>query len=131
MAEGSNIPFVSKSERATGTADDTLTLSAIRVVAAILTNVLHEGVGHGLTALLTGADSGLGIQLLRQSALPATAGGQSGLLCSHLLHSARDCTGANDRPTWPEIRVDCHGGDSGIRLCCRAGAWNLVAPLSR
>lgn len=56
MAEGSN---VSESERATGTVDDTLTLSAISVVAAILTNVLHEGVGHGLTALLTGASSGV------------------------------------------------------------------------
>jgi hypothetical protein len=28
-------------------------------VAGILTNVLHEGVGHGLTALLTGAKSGV------------------------------------------------------------------------
>ena len=59
MAEGSNIALISKSERATGTADDTLTLSAISVAAAILTNVLHEGVGHGLTALLTGANSGV------------------------------------------------------------------------
>ena len=58
MAEDSNIALVSKSERATGT-DDTLTLSALSVVAGILTNVLHEGVGHGLTALLTGANSGL------------------------------------------------------------------------
>jgi hypothetical protein len=58
MAEGSNIALVSKSERPTGTADDTLTLSALSIVAAILTNVLHEGVGHGLTALLTGANSG-------------------------------------------------------------------------
>jgi hypothetical protein len=40
-------------------ADDILTICAISVVAAILTNVLHEGVGHGLTALLTGAKSGL------------------------------------------------------------------------
>jgi hypothetical protein len=28
-------------------------------VAGVLTNVLHEGVGHGLTALLTGATSGV------------------------------------------------------------------------
>ena len=41
------------------TADDTLTIVAISVVAGILTNVLHEGVGHGLTALLTGAKSGV------------------------------------------------------------------------
>ena len=58
MAEGSNIALVSKSERA-GTADDTLTVSAVSIVAEILTNMLHEGVGHGLTALLTGANSGV------------------------------------------------------------------------
>ena len=40
-------------------ADDTLTICAISIVAGILTNVLHEGVGHGLTALLTGAKSGV------------------------------------------------------------------------
>jgi hypothetical protein len=40
-------------------ADDVLTICAISVLAAILANILHEGVGHGLTALLTGADSGL------------------------------------------------------------------------
>ncbi|MFZ0735250.1 MAG: hypothetical protein WAM79_23230 [Candidatus Sulfotelmatobacter sp.] len=39
--------------------DDVLTIAAISVVAAILCNVLHEGVGHGLTALLTGAKSGV------------------------------------------------------------------------
>jgi hypothetical protein len=40
-------------------ADDTLTICAISILAGILTNVLHEGVGHGITALLTGANSGL------------------------------------------------------------------------
>jgi len=40
-------------------ADDVLTICAISVLAAIVSNVLHEGVGHGLTALLTGAKSGL------------------------------------------------------------------------
>jgi len=40
-------------------ADDLLTICAISLVAGILTNVLHEGVGHGLTALLTGAKSGV------------------------------------------------------------------------
>jgi len=39
--------------------DDTLTICAISIVAGILTNILHEGVGHGLTALLTGAKSGV------------------------------------------------------------------------
>src|SRR5215469_10204475 len=41
------------------TADDILSICAISIVAGILTNVLHEGVGHGLTALLTGAKSGV------------------------------------------------------------------------
>ena len=40
-------------------ADDALTIIAISVVAGIAANVLHEGVGHGLTALLTGAKSGV------------------------------------------------------------------------
>jgi len=39
--------------------DDVLTICAISIVAGILTNILHEGVGHGLVALLTGAKSGL------------------------------------------------------------------------
>ena len=39
--------------------DDILTIGAISIVAGILTNILHEGVGHGLVALLTGAQSGV------------------------------------------------------------------------
>jgi hypothetical protein len=39
--------------------DDALTIIAISIVAGILTSILHEGVGHGLTALLTGAKSGV------------------------------------------------------------------------
>ncbi len=39
--------------------DDALTICAISIVAGILTNILHEGVGHGLVALLTGAKSGV------------------------------------------------------------------------
>ncbi len=39
--------------------DDTLTIIAISVLAAIVSNVLHEGIGHGLIDLLTGAKSGL------------------------------------------------------------------------
>ena len=39
--------------------DDVLTICAISIVAGILTNILHEGVGHGLVALLTGARSGV------------------------------------------------------------------------
>jgi hypothetical protein len=40
-------------------ADDLLTICATSIVAGILTNILHEGVGHGLLALLTGAKSGV------------------------------------------------------------------------
>jgi hypothetical protein len=39
--------------------DDVTTICAISIVAGILTNILHEGVGHGLVALLTGAESGV------------------------------------------------------------------------
>ena len=39
--------------------DDALTICAISIVAAVLSNVLHEGLGHGMTALLTGAKSGV------------------------------------------------------------------------
>lgn len=46
-------------EPPTSLADDAFTIYAISIVAGMLTNILHEGVGHGLTALLTGAKSGL------------------------------------------------------------------------
>lgn len=39
--------------------DDVLTVSAISVLAGIVANVLHEGLGHATTALLTGAKSGV------------------------------------------------------------------------
>jgi hypothetical protein len=39
--------------------DDVLTVCAISLLAAILANVLHEGLGHAATALLTGASSGV------------------------------------------------------------------------
>ena len=39
--------------------DDGLTLCAISVLAAMLADVLHEGVGHASLALLTGAQSGV------------------------------------------------------------------------
>ena len=65
ICAGSHMPSISTSavasqhERRAPTADDTLSICAISIVAGILTNVLHEGVGHGLTALLTGANSGV------------------------------------------------------------------------
>jgi len=59
MPETSTTAVPSQHEKAKPGADDTPTICAISVVAAILANVLHEGVGHGLTALLSGAPSGV------------------------------------------------------------------------
>ena len=39
--------------------DDALTICAISLAAGMIANILHEGVWHGLTALLTGAKSGV------------------------------------------------------------------------
>jgi hypothetical protein len=39
--------------------DDTLTICAISVLAAMLPSVLHEGFGHAVIGLLTGTQSGL------------------------------------------------------------------------
>lgn len=39
--------------------DDALTVCAISLVAGILANVVHEGLGHAATALLTGTQSGV------------------------------------------------------------------------
>ncbi|HYL84106.1 MAG TPA: hypothetical protein VE263_07730 [Candidatus Angelobacter sp.] len=39
--------------------DDLLTVCAISLLAGILANVFHEGLGHAVTALLTGAKSGV------------------------------------------------------------------------
>ncbi|HXN16721.1 MAG TPA: hypothetical protein VN875_00185 [Candidatus Binatus sp.] len=41
------------------THDDALTICAISILAGMLANVLHEGLGHAATALLTGAQSGV------------------------------------------------------------------------
>jgi hypothetical protein len=42
-----------------GGSDDLLTICAISLVAAIIANVVHEGLGHAVTALLTGTQSGV------------------------------------------------------------------------
>lgn len=59
MTEPSTTAVASGSQQANAIADDALTICAISIIAGILTNILHEGVGHGLTALLTGAQSGV------------------------------------------------------------------------
>lgn len=41
------------------TGDDGLTVCAISTLAAMVSNVIHEGVGHAATALLTGTTSGV------------------------------------------------------------------------
>jgi hypothetical protein len=52
-------PVDSQHRQPSPSADDVLTICAISIAAGILTNILHEGVGHGLLALLTGAKSGV------------------------------------------------------------------------
>jgi len=59
MPESSTAATTPQDEERIRTSDNTLTIIAISIVAGILTNILHEGVGHGLTALLTGAKSGV------------------------------------------------------------------------
>ena len=59
MTEPSTTAVTPRSQLANAIADDVLTICAISIVAGILTNVLHEGVGHGLVALLNGAKSGV------------------------------------------------------------------------
>jgi hypothetical protein len=57
--ESSTSAGSSQPKRPTEETDDRLTICAISLVAAIVTDLLHEGVGHGLTALATGARSGV------------------------------------------------------------------------
>jgi len=62
MAETRLVPSArlpSKDSMLSQVSDDTPTVCAITVVAAIVADVLHEAVGHAGTALLTGADSGV------------------------------------------------------------------------
>jgi hypothetical protein len=59
MPETSTTAGPLQNQKAKPSIDDTLTICAISIVTAILTNLIHEGVGHGLTALLTGAQSGV------------------------------------------------------------------------
>jgi len=57
MSETSTTAVASQHDRGAPTTDDILSICAISIVAGILRNLLHEGVRHGLTALLTGAKS--------------------------------------------------------------------------
>src|ERR1700739_54459 len=59
MPESSTAATAPQDEERIRTMDDTLTIVAISIVAGTVANVLHEGVGHGLTALRIGAKSGV------------------------------------------------------------------------
>jgi hypothetical protein len=59
MTKPSTTLVASRNQQPNAIADDALSISAISIVAGIMTNILHEGVGHGLVALLTGARSGV------------------------------------------------------------------------
>ncbi len=88
----------SQRETRVPTADDSLTICAISIVAGILTNILHEGVGHGLIDLLTGAKSGVLTTVAWSSAFGSRlveAGGTlanlaAGLIFWFLLRSAKN-----------------------------------------
>ena len=58
-AERPTTTVTSQPSKAIPIDDDVPSILSISIVAAIVSDVLHEGVGHGLTALLTGAPSGL------------------------------------------------------------------------
>jgi hypothetical protein len=53
MATATAVPAIHRSVR-----DDALTVCAISVLAWMLASISHEGIGHALTALLTGTPSG-------------------------------------------------------------------------
>lgn len=82
------------------TKDDWLTVCAISVLAGMLGDVLHEGLGHAATALLTGAKSGVLSTVAWSSAQDSrlvAAGGTlanlaAGLLFWMVLRSARSAS---------------------------------------
>lgn len=59
MPETSTNAAAPEHAKAVEAGDDLPTICAISAIAGMLCNMLHEGVGHGLTALLTGAHSGV------------------------------------------------------------------------
>jgi len=95
----------------TPTRDDVLTICAISIVAGILSNILHEGVGHGFTALLTGAKSGLLTTVAWSSAFDSRlveAGGTlanlaAGLIFWFVLRNAKNAS----MPTCYFVFISC------------------------
>jgi hypothetical protein len=59
MSHNPRSPLATPSSARVQANDDVLTVCAISLLAAILANVVHEGLGHAATALLTGTKSGV------------------------------------------------------------------------
>jgi hypothetical protein len=59
MSENATIAISTQRDTSVPTKDDGLTSMAISVIAGVISNIVHEGIGHGLTALVTGAKSGV------------------------------------------------------------------------
>ena len=103
--------MASRSADMVATKDDRLTLMAVSALACILQDVLHEGMGHGLTAWLSGA-----------------CGWRGFVLCIPVSHSF-SCLAAESRG-----RDDLGVLPSGANLCAqkqvsRAGNIPMLADL--
>ena len=59
MSENARAVIARRLHEPVAVPDDAFTICAISAVSAMLANVLHEGVGHGLIALASGAHSGV------------------------------------------------------------------------
>ena len=64
------------------TNDDALTVTAISLLAAMLADVLHEGLGHGALALITGTQSGVLTTVAWSSALDSKLVAAGGTLAN-------------------------------------------------
>ena len=83
--------------------DDVLTVCAISLLAEILANVLHEGLGHAATALLTGTKSGVLTTVAWSSDVDSrlvAAGGTLANLAAAMVFwiALRSATGGSVRP---------------------------------
>lgn len=111
MPDTSTSAVASYHTQVSSSPDDVRTICAISIVAAILANVLHEGVGHGLTALLTGAKSGLLTTVAWSSTFESRlveAGGTlanlaAGLIFWFVLHTAKNAS----TPTRYFLLISC------------------------
>jgi hypothetical protein len=78
--------------------DDVPTVCAISLLAAILANVLHEGLGHAATALLTGTKSGVLSTVAWSSDFDSRLVAAGGTLAkSRSRHGLLDCTAQRER----------------------------------